>query len=594
MKRRRMRITAMIPLVVGIAIVLVYVTIGASGSRTSDAAFRNLLETTGQTVLSVMARSSFDDLSDLDVYALQQTVEGLTGGRDIVYAVVRDADGQIQAEEPAGWDALEEQGLELVALAFAQQDIISQEEGDYLILCGPVSRGTEQIGTLMIVYDRVLALQESNRMTRNTMLPLVLLLSITSILIVTAITHRATRPLRMLTVAAEEIGQGNLDVEVPIRGLEETAVLGQALERMRADLQSLYQNLEQQVVDLERRTSYLEATAAVAQEAASVLQPQELLSRAVTLISQQLGFYHIGIFLVDPGGEWAVLEAASSEGGRHLQERGHRLQVGGESIVGYVSSQGRHRIASGVAGEAPSFDNPDLPDTLSEIALPLRARGGIIGVLDVHSLEPKAFSPEDVAVLQTLADQVALAISNARLFQQTQAALEAERRAYGEFTSQAWAETLHRRLSLGYYCDASGVKALAGDGGAGPMADDGRDMPTLSIPISARGQEIGTIRVRKPGGAGEWMEEEIALLETVVDQLGVALEGAQLYQETRQRAAREQIRREATDSIRRAVDMDGLMRSTLENMVAALGVSGAFVHLSPSLEEGEGEDDASR
>jgi GAF domain-containing protein/HAMP domain-containing protein len=592
-----MKITTIIPLVVGIAIVLTSIVIGVSGSRTSNAAFLDLLETTGRTVLSMMARSVFDDLSALDVHALQQTVEGLTGGRDIVYAVVRDAGGQVQAEEPAGWDVLGEQGLGLATLAFAQQDIISQEEGKYLILCGPVSRDTEQIGTLTIVYDQVLAVQESGRMTRSTMPLLIFLLSAVSILIVTVIARRATRPLRMLTVAAEEIGQGNLSVEVPIRGLEETAVLGRALERMRADLQSLYQNLEQQVASLGRRTSYLEATAAVAQEAASVLQPQELLSRAVTLISQQLGFYHSGIFLVDPSGEWAVLEAASSEGGRRMQERGHRLQVGGESIIGYVSSQGHHYIALDVGDSAIQFDNLDLPNTRSEIALPLRARGRIIGVLDVQSVEPKAFSPEDVAVLQTLADQVALAISNARLFQQTQAALEAERRAYGEFTSQAWAETIQRRLSLGYYCDASGVKALANvlddNGGVEPMADDGKDLPTLSIPISARGQEIGTIRVRKPGGAGEWMEEEIALLETVVDQLGVALEGAQLYQETRQRAAREQIRREATDSIRRAVDMDGLMRSTLENMVAALGVPGAFVHLSPSLEESEGEDDAS-
>jgi GAF domain-containing protein/HAMP domain-containing protein len=604
-----MRITTVIPLTVGIALALVYVGIAIAGSQTNALALRDFVQSTGRSVLSMAARSLFGDLSNLDVGVLQQTVAGLAREQSTVYVAVRDASGRIQAEEPTEWDTLEGQGIELAAQAFARQDVVIREEGDYLILCGPISQGAEQAGTLEIVYDQVLLLQEPNRSTRGVMLPLIAVLSVASVLAVTVITHRATRPLRALAGVAEEIGRGKLDVEVPIRGLEETAVLGRALERMRVDLQALYQDLEQQVADLERRTSYLEATAAVAQEAASVLQLQELLSRATTLISRQLGFYHSGIFLVDSSGEWAVLEAASSEGGRRMQERGHRLQVGGESVVGYVSSRGRHRIVSSVGDDAPSFDNPDLPAARSEIALPLRARGEIIGVLDVQSLEPRAFDPEDVAVLQTLADQLAMAISNARLFQQAQAALEAERRSYGEFSRRAWAEALRRELSWGYYCDANGVRPLADegvrplagisddalidDGGIGPVSEDGEDMPTFSIPISARGQEIGTMRVRKSDGAGEWTAEEITLLETVVDQLGVALEGAQLYQETRQRAAREQIRREATDSIRRAVDMDGLMRSTLENMIAALGVSGAFVRLSPSLEESEGEDDAS-
>ena len=157
-----------------------------------------------------------------------------------------------------------------------------------------------------------------------------------------------------------------------------------------------------------------------------------MLSSAVRLISERLDFYHTGLFFVDPSGEWAVLQAASSEGGRRMLERGHRLRVGAQGIVGDVAARGMPRIALDVGRDAVFFDNPDLPDTHSEMAMPLRSRDVVIGVLDVQSRERGAFTPEDIGVLQTLADQVALAISNARLFSEAQEALATQQRVYAE------------------------------------------------------------------------------------------------------------------------------------------------------------------
>jgi GAF domain-containing protein len=138
------------------------------------------------------------------------------------------------------------------------------------------------------------------------------------------------------------------------------------------------------------------------------------------LISKQFGFYHAGIFLLDERDEYAVLQAASSEGGRRMLERGHKLRVGEVGIVGHVASTGEPRVALDVGEDTAHFAHPDLPNTRSEMALPLKVQDRVIGVLDVQSTHEAAFSEDDVAVLQTMADQLATAIANARLFEQVQ------------------------------------------------------------------------------------------------------------------------------------------------------------------------------
>lgn len=347
----------------------------------------------------------------------------------------------------------------------------------------------------------------------------------------------------------------------------------------------LEQTVEERTLDLTRRARYLEATAEVARAAASVLDLQELLSQTVALISERFGFYHTAIYLLDPTGEWAALGAASSEGGQRMLRRGHRLRVGQEGIVGYVTDQGQPRIALDVGTDAAFFDIPDLPDTRSEMALPLRARGQIIGALDVQSAKPEAFSDEDVAVLQTLADQVALAISNTRLFQQAQESLEAERRAYREIVREAWKQIVRARPELGYLCVPHGVypaespwrPEMVQASQAGRTVRDGGT--TVVIPVRIRDQVTGAVRLRKRDDAGEWTAEEIALMETLTEQLSVALESARLYQDAQHRAARERLTREITDKMRRATGVEGIVQTAVDELFDVLGASRTFVRL---------------
>ena len=357
-------------------------------------------------------------------------------------------------------------------------------------------------------------------------------------------------------------------------------------ERQRQQIETL---AEERTLELNRRTAYLEAATQIAAEITAVERdPQTLLQRVAEVISRQFGFYHTGIFLLDDNRQWAVLLAASSEGGQRMLQRHHRLRVGAEGIVGAVAAYGQYRIAQDVGVDAFFFDNPDLPETRSEIALPLRARGEIIGVLDVQSTAPDAFTDEDVYILQTLADQVSVAVSNTRLLRQVEESIAAERRAYGQVAREARQEMLRARPDLAYASDESGVapfttwepqmKMAVQTGQAVGGGDD------LAIPIRVRDQVIGVIDGRKPDGT-LWSADEISLLETLTEQLSTALEGAQLYEDTQRRAAREQVAREITAEMRRSLDVTTVLQTALHQLRTSLGLTEAEVWIEEASSE---------
>jgi PAS domain S-box-containing protein len=349
---------------------------------------------------------------------------------------------------------------------------------------------------------------------------------------------------------------------------------------------------------LRRRAVQLRTAAEVARDAAALRSLEDLLNRAVTMVRERFGFYHAGIFLVEGVGQdaYAVLRAATGEPGRRMLDRGHRLKVGEEGVVGHVTGVGEPRVALDVGEDAAFFDNPDLPDTRSEVALPLRARDQIIGALDVQSVEPDAFSQEDVEVLQILADQVAVAISNARLFQQAQESLEAERRAYGELSLEAWRELVQTRGDLGQRYDP--YKILPADGRwreemvravqeTRMVSGQDSSSATVAVPLKVRDRVIGVLDAHKPAGSGDWTEDELILLQALVEQLGVAVESARLYEGTRRRAAQERLISQVTMSMRGSLDVKRVLETTADELYEALGLDKVVIRLS------DGEDSRS-
>ncbi len=260
-----------------------------------------------------------------------------------------------------------------------------------------------------------------------------------SALAVVFFTRRLASPLQSLTEVAMRMAGGDLAGTVKIRRNDEIGLLAEAFNGMSAELRGLYEDLERKV---EARTQQLEAAAEVGRAATSILSTEELLRRAVELIRDRFGYYHVSVFLLDEGGHFAVLRESTGEVGAQLKARGHRLAVGSNSLIGWVTANRKPRVALDVGGDEVYFQNELLPDTRSEAAVPLRVGDRLIGALDVQSRALNAFNPADIEVLQVLADQLAVAIENGRLFARQERVAQLEQRV------AALTARIHGALSL--------------------------------------------------------------------------------------------------------------------------------------------------
>ncbi|MBC7249626.1 MAG: GAF domain-containing protein [Anaerolineae bacterium] len=394
--------------------------------------------------------------------------------------------------------------------------------------------------------------------------------------------HRSIAQLRQ---GVARITSGDLKYEIHVRTGDEIEELGDEFNSMAAELRQLVGGLEQQVAartaDLARRTSELEAAAHVARQAAEIRDVGTLLDETVRLISDRFGFYHAGIFLLDDAREYAVLRAASSEGGQRMLARGHRLRVGEVGIVGWVAGAGEARIALDVGADAVYFDNPDLPQTRSEIALPLKVGEQVIGVLDVQSVEPSAFDEEDAAVLQTMADQIALALENARLLEESRRTLRELERLYGQRAQEAWRERI-TRTGVAYRYTGVGVEPTPLSSVLRGVADNRAPDAShqLTVPIRLYGQTIGTIVLRRAPDVEPWSPEEADLAQEIGSQIGLALESARLLDETRRRAARDRMLTEITTQVRETLDLETMLRTAAEKMREALGLPEMVIRLT--------------
>lgn len=374
---------------------------------------------------------------------------------------------------------------------------------------------------------------------------------------------------------------------------EETILEQKANRELRALQATLEERIHERTADLERtthaverRASQLQAISDIARSIASTQELSELLPRIADVISEYFGFYHVGIFLLDEKKEYAELRAASSEGGKRMLARSHRLRVGYQGVVGFAARQGRARIALDTGEDAVFFDNLDLPTTRSEAALPLLLGDEVIGVLDVQSEMPEAFSDDDIEVLNTLAVQVTLAIQNATLLSQTRRALEEVQRASRERTRASWSNVGERGQKLGYRFN-NGIhdpiyqpvelpelgQALA----SGKQQQSGQ---ALAIPIKLRGETIGVIGVKAKSDRKAWSAAEISIAQAAAERAALALENARLVEETQRRAALERMTAEITGKIGASVQYRSIMRIAAEELSRALGTE-VLVQLQP-------------
>ena len=381
------------------------------------------------------------------------------------------------------------------------------------------------------------------------------------------------------------------------------------LNQVNRELENLTANLEQRVnertTELEnanaqtgRRAAQLKAVTELSESIAQLQDLSELFPAITKLISERFGFYHVGIFLIDQIHEYAVLQAANSEGGNQMLARNHHLKLG-VGVVGFCAQTGQPRIALDVGADAVFFNNLDLPDTRSEVALPMNSRGKTIGVLDVQSTEPSAFSGEDLQVLTALANQVSIAMENTRLLTETRAALMQVQEVYNEFTHTAWSHTVAQMEQRGFRFQTGRIEMLeedlqnpevtsavqSGEVRATQTNGSKEKRTALAVPVKLRGEVIGVLHVESNDPHKNWQNDDISLVQAVAERAAFAMENARLFQDARRRAAKERLISEASARISGALNVENILQATAEELERVLGGSEILIQFQSEEQE---------
>ncbi len=435
-------------------------------------------------------------------------------------------------------------------------------------------------------------------------------LSIFALLAAVGVTRVISHPISTLARVAEQITRGDFSARAVVITDDEVGQLSRIFNEMTNQLSQTLSGLEQRV---EERTAALQSankqSAQRARQLQSIADVSKIITREQSLekllplitdvVSEQFGYYHVGIFLLDATRRTALLQASNSPGGQRMVASGHRLALGAGSIVGYAALTGKPRIALDVGEDAVFFNNPNLPETHSEMALPLIVRGTVIGVIDMQSKQPGAFTQEDIDILSILADQVAIAIENARLFQQTQIALDESQAIVQSFLRQEWSALASRQTTIGYLHTGGSGKTLSSPVQTAEIEQairrgtvvkkenktDESTSPVLAIPITLGEQVIGAIRVQSPNRSRNWTTEEINLLRTISERVGLALDNARLVASSQKRAAKERTISEISTKISAATDMETILQTAVQEIGRALSSSDVVIQLTQSEEE---------
>jgi GAF domain-containing protein/HAMP domain-containing protein len=425
-----------------------------------------------------------------------------------------------------------------------------------------------------------------------------------AVIVSLAIGQVISAPVVRLTQTANQIVSGDLTAQAGIDSNDEIGILAHAFNTMTARLYETLSGLEKRVDNRtselvlanernERRAKQLQTITELSEAISQLQDLGEFFTNTTALISERFGFYHIGIFLIDNDREYAIMQAANSEGGQKMLARSHRLKMG-IGVVGFTAQTGRPRIALNVGDDAVFFDNFDLPDTRSEAALPMKSRGETIGVLDVQSTEADAFSNEDLQVLTALANQVSIALENTRLLTEARTALAQVQEVYDEFTRAEWSRAAAKAEQAGFRYQTGRIEMLENSlnlpevisaAQTGQIVTNRADKSaetrsTVAVPVKLRGEVIGILHIESNDPSKTWQNDEVSLVEAVAERAAFAMENARLFQDARRRASKERLISEATSKISGAFSVENILQTTAQELERVLGGSEVLIRFN--------------
>lgn len=375
-------------------------------------------------------------------------------------------------------------------------------------------------------------------------------------------------------------------------------------QRLRVELDSeryaLEGRIQDRTADLQRRLVQLRTAGEITNSLSAVLDPQELLQQVVDTVQQRFDLYYVGVFLLDEFAEDAYLRAGSGEAGKQMLAQRHHLRLDGTSMIAWCINHREPRIALDVGNEAVRFNNPYLPLTRSELALPLTSseEGRLpVGALSVQSTRPQAFDEDDIIILQSIATALSTALVNANLFQQVDRNLKEISILNRRYIQESWARTAAQAVENDqplHAADEDAVlmrtlqAALLAETGA-PLERDSDDTRpvrgrpiSLEIPLVVRDHRLGAIHldaITDDPGRTELDPEELAFVEAVALEAAQSLENIRLIEETQGRARREQAINDFVGGLASSLDLDALLKSAAHRLGSLPNVREATVSL---------------
>ena len=307
---------------------------------------------------------------------------------------------------------------------------------------------------------------------------------------------------------------------------------------------------------LERRAEQVHTGTEIAQEIAAAPALDELLRRVVTLIKERFGYYHAQIFRYEPALDAVVLVVGYGEVGEQMRAAGHRLEMG-KGVVGAAAATGHPILASDVTQDPDWVPNSFLPDTKGELAVPIKLRGEVLGILDVQSDTPGTLSEDDQLLLEGLCGQIAIAMESTRLRQETEAQLRELDALYRATTREGWQAVAP--ATPGYLFDRErGLEPT-------PESWTPPDQEAVTVPLLLRGEPVGVVGVEQDPRA-PLTDDEITLIQSVAEQAAQALESARLFQETQARAAELTVLNELGQTLTAILDVDQVIEEIYQGV----------------------------
>jgi GAF domain-containing protein len=328
-----------------------------------------------------------------------------------------------------------------------------------------------------------------------------------------------------------------------------------ALKSVAAERAQLENKVNERTEQLELKTFQLQASTNIARNISEIQNIPDLLKSSVTATAEQFGYYHVGIYLLDSRKKVAFLQASSSAIGEELIGFGHRVDVDTRNPISIAIERNRPYTATDIGGSV-FIKDPNFPITRSRFAVPLSVRGNIIGVFDMHSDQVQILDTQDVEIIQTLADLIAISIDNVRLIDETQTLVEQLRFYNSSQTVETWSKQTNRR-SPAYQYTPAGVRPIF----SAAKKDDETAPGSLLIPLSLQGQKIGTIKLRRKGYSMSWSEKEKVMIEKIGEQIALALENSRLVDEAQKNAQRDQLIANISSRVRETLDVEAVIRT---------------------------------